>query len=79
MAMLLLALSGAARSNGAINAGYFCFQAILQVYDAIIQKKRHRVQVRFFSLLLFHAIVMILVLGEYTPCVGDIMDWFLGK
>ncbi|CAM0949832.1 unnamed protein product [Alopecurus aequalis] len=27
-------------SNGALNAGYFCFQTLLQAYDAAIQKKR---------------------------------------
>ncbi|XP_073104002.1 uncharacterized protein [Elaeis guineensis] len=40
VAMLLLALSGSARSNGALNAGYFCFQAMQHAYNAIIQKKR---------------------------------------
>uniref|UniRef100_A0ACD5Y8I1 Uncharacterized protein n=1 Tax=Avena sativa TaxID=4498 RepID=A0ACD5Y8I1_AVESA len=40
VAMIMLALSGSARSNGALNAGYFCFQALLQAYDAAIQKKR---------------------------------------
>ncbi|XP_038983056.1 GPI mannosyltransferase 2 isoform X2 [Phoenix dactylifera] len=40
VAMLLLALSGSARSNGVLNAGYFCFQAMQHAYDAIIQKKR---------------------------------------
>lgn len=36
----MLALSGSARSNGALNAGYVCFEALLQAYDAAIQKKR---------------------------------------
>jgi phosphatidylinositol glycan class V len=40
VAMIMLAVSGSARSNGALNAGYFCFQALLQAYDAAIQKKR---------------------------------------
>ncbi|GJN11814.1 hypothetical protein PR202_ga30039 [Eleusine coracana subsp. coracana] len=40
VAMIMLALSGSARSNGALNAGYFCFQALLQTYDSVIQKKR---------------------------------------
>uniref|UniRef100_J3NDK2 GPI mannosyltransferase 2 n=2 Tax=Oryza brachyantha TaxID=4533 RepID=J3NDK2_ORYBR len=38
--MIMLALSGSARSNGALNAGYFCFQALLHAYDAAVQKKR---------------------------------------
>ncbi|KAL6842118.1 hypothetical protein ACP4OV_028097 [Aristida adscensionis] len=40
VAMIMLALSGSARSNGALNAGYFCFQALLKAYDAAVQKKR---------------------------------------
>ncbi|GJN27921.1 hypothetical protein PR202_gb15986 [Eleusine coracana subsp. coracana] len=40
VAMIMLALSGSARSNGALNAGHFCFQALLQTYDSVIQKKR---------------------------------------
>lgn len=36
----MLALSGSARSNGALNSGYFCFQALLQSYDAAVKKKR---------------------------------------
>ncbi|XP_027163871.1 GPI mannosyltransferase 2 isoform X1 [Coffea eugenioides] len=39
VATLCFALSGAARSNGMLNAGYFCFQAMHQAYDAIILKK----------------------------------------
>ncbi|KAK9156606.1 hypothetical protein Scep_003180 [Stephania cephalantha] len=38
-AVLLLAVSGSARSNGVLNAGYFCFQAMHQAYDAILRKK----------------------------------------
>ncbi|CAN6338349.1 unnamed protein product [Urochloa humidicola] len=40
VAVIMLALSGSARSNGALNAGYFCFQALLQAYDAAVQKNR---------------------------------------
>uniref|UniRef100_A0A804NIH8 GPI mannosyltransferase 2 n=1 Tax=Zea mays TaxID=4577 RepID=A0A804NIH8_MAIZE len=49
VAVIMLALSGSARSNGALNAGYFCFQALLQAYDATVQKKR--------PLLAIHALV----------------------
>ncbi|KAK8949330.1 hypothetical protein KSP39_PZI005209 [Platanthera zijinensis] len=42
MAMLLLGASGTARSNGAINAGYFCFKALLQTYDIITNNKSIR-------------------------------------
>ncbi|WVZ90287.1 hypothetical protein U9M48_036597 [Paspalum notatum var. saurae] len=40
VAVIMLTLSGSARSNGALNAGYFCFQALLQAYDAAVRKKR---------------------------------------
>ncbi|OEL37825.1 hypothetical protein BAE44_0001153 [Dichanthelium oligosanthes] len=46
VAAIMLALSGSARSNGALNAGYFCFQALLQAYDAAVQKKRPLLVVR---------------------------------
>lgn len=38
-AVLLLALSGCARSNGALNAGYICFQTMHRVYHALFQNK----------------------------------------
>nr|CAB3465944.1 unnamed protein product [Digitaria exilis] len=40
VAVIMLAISGSARSNGALNAGYFCFQALLRAYDAAVNKKR---------------------------------------
>lgn len=40
IAVLWLALSGCARSNGVLNAGYFCFQTMHQAYDALFLKKR---------------------------------------
>ncbi|KAK9170534.1 hypothetical protein Syun_002674 [Stephania yunnanensis] len=42
-AVLLLAVSGSARSNGVLNAGYFCFQAMHRAYDAILRKKHANV------------------------------------
>lgn len=51
VAMLLLALSGSARSNGALNAGYFCFQALKLAYDAIIHKKNHIVRSHYLCLI----------------------------
>ncbi|KAG7951137.1 hypothetical protein I3843_13G151600 [Carya illinoinensis] len=35
IAVLLLALSTCARSNGVLNAGYFCFQTLHQAYEAL--------------------------------------------
>ncbi|KAK1586220.1 hypothetical protein Q3G72_000279 [Acer saccharum] len=39
IAVICLALSGCARSNGVINAGYFCFQTMHRAYDAHFRKK----------------------------------------
>lgn len=39
-ALLLFALSGAARSNGVINAGFFLFQAMHHSYDAFFQQNQ---------------------------------------
>ncbi|KAL5832321.1 hypothetical protein ACOSQ4_017675 [Xanthoceras sorbifolium] len=39
IAVLWFALSGCARSNGVLNAGYFCFQTMHRAYDALFLKK----------------------------------------
>ncbi|GAU45013.1 hypothetical protein TSUD_94480 [Trifolium subterraneum] len=39
LAVLLLALSGCARSNGVLNAGYICFQTMHRGYHALFQNK----------------------------------------
>ncbi|KAK3010340.1 hypothetical protein RJ639_010942 [Escallonia herrerae] len=39
IATVFLALSGSARSNGVLNAGYICFQTMHSAYDAIFLKK----------------------------------------
>lgn len=39
-ATFLLALSGSARSNGVLSAGYICFRAMQQAYDAYFIRKR---------------------------------------
>ncbi|KAF9686491.1 hypothetical protein SADUNF_Sadunf03G0164200 [Salix dunnii] len=39
VAVLWFALSGCARSNGVLNAGYLCFQTLHQAYDAVFLKK----------------------------------------
>lgn len=39
LSVLLLALSGLARSNGVLNAGYFCFRALHGLHYAIFQKR----------------------------------------
>lgn len=39
IAVLWFALSGCARANGVLNAGYFCFQTMHQVYHGLFLKK----------------------------------------
>ncbi|KAI4967008.1 hypothetical protein ZWY2020_034459 [Hordeum vulgare] len=63
IAMIMLALSGSARSNGALNAGYICFEALLQAYDASIQKKRPMVH----FLLVFVNLYVVVHGAYYTP------------
>lgn len=50
LAMIMIALSGSARSNGAVNAGYFCFMALMQAITAVFQKKRPFVSISPFLL-----------------------------
>ncbi|CAN8312026.1 unnamed protein product [Cochlearia groenlandica] len=40
VAVLWFALSGCARSNGLLNAGYICFQTMHRAYRALYQRKR---------------------------------------
>ncbi|KAJ4724078.1 GPI mannosyltransferase 2 [Melia azedarach] len=40
ISVLWFAISGCARSNGVLNAGYFCFQTMHWAYDALFVKKR---------------------------------------
>lgn len=40
IAVVFFALSGFARSNGVLNAGYFCFQTMHIVYKSIFQMNR---------------------------------------
>lgn len=48
VAVLWFALSGCARSNGVLNAGYFCFQTLHRAYDAVFIEKRAYVSESIF-------------------------------
>ncbi|CAN1749201.1 GPI mannosyltransferase 2 [Linum perenne] len=50
ISVLWFALSACARSNGVLNAGYFCFQTMHQVYDAAFLKKRASLAVQVLVL-----------------------------
>ncbi|KAG0450437.1 hypothetical protein HPP92_026757 [Vanilla planifolia] len=85
MSMLLLCVSGAARSNGAINAGYICFMSLLQSYDAIIQKKSAKLAVLPIvagvarSICLFIPFAAFQAYGYYDICLfvtsDDLRPW----
>ncbi|KAI3890646.1 hypothetical protein MKW92_014172 [Papaver armeniacum] len=80
IAVLLFALSGAARSNGVLNAGYICFQALHRAYDAIVQKKRIGLAVMTLiggalrSLCIFAPFVAFQAYGYHNLCRGLISD-----
>ncbi|KAL2940755.1 GPI mannosyltransferase 2 [Bienertia sinuspersici] len=69
---IFFALSGSARSNGVLNAGYYGFKALHQSYDAVYVKKRAlilsvgalRCICIFFPFLAFQAY------GYYNICYG---------
>ncbi|CAN0910353.1 GPI mannosyltransferase 2 [Linum grandiflorum] len=50
VSVIWFALSACARSNGVLNAGYFCFQTLHQVYDAVFLKKRASLAVQVLIL-----------------------------
>ncbi|CAL9148506.1 uncharacterized protein LOC103991056 [Musa acuminata AAA Group] len=80
VAMLLLALSGSARSNGALNAGYFCFQALKLAYDAIIHKKNHILAAQAIvtgairSIFIFVPFIAFQAYGYLNICLGGSSD-----
>ncbi|XP_042445987.1 GPI mannosyltransferase 2-like [Zingiber officinale] len=75
VAILLFALSGSARSNGALNAGYFCFQALRHAYDAINHKKKLLAAQAILigaiqSILVFVPFLAFQEYGYFTICLG---------
>ncbi|XP_062204044.1 uncharacterized protein LOC133906227 [Phragmites australis] len=80
IAMIMLALSGSARSNGALNAGYFCFQALLQAYVAVLRKKRPLLAVQALmtaalrSIFIFLPFFAFQAYGYLNICVHGSLD-----
>ncbi|OVA20691.1 GPI mannosyltransferase 2 [Macleaya cordata] len=80
IAVLLFALSGFARSNGVLNAGYLCFQAMHQAYDAIFQKNRVGLAVQILiagtvrSLCIFAPFIAYQAYGYHNICLGRLSD-----
>ncbi|KAF2308387.1 hypothetical protein GH714_006650 [Hevea brasiliensis] len=76
IAVLWFALSGCARSNGVLNAGYFCFQTMHQVYHDLFLKKDARLAVKAFIIGALRCICTFLpfiafqAYGYYNICHG---------
>ncbi|GMH10277.1 hypothetical protein Nepgr_012118 [Nepenthes gracilis] len=80
ISVLCFALSGAARSNGVLNAGYFCFQIMHQSYNAIFVKKRAYL---FLQIVIAGVVLCICILipflafqsyGYYHICRGHSLE-----
>ncbi|MCL7028451.1 hypothetical protein MKW94_001896 [Papaver nudicaule] len=80
IAMLLFALSGFTRSNGVLNAGYICFQAMHQAYDAIVRKNSVGLAAMTLidgalrSLCIFAPFIAFQAYGYHNLCRGLISD-----
>ncbi|KAI8526370.1 hypothetical protein RHMOL_Rhmol13G0302200 [Rhododendron molle] len=77
---LLLALSGAARSNGVINAGYTCYQTMHAAYDAVFHRRSLVLTVKVLSsgalhcLCIFIPFIVFQAHGYYNICWGHDPD-----
>lgn len=77
---LWFSLSGCARSNGVLNAGYICYQTMHQAYDAIFLKKCARLAMRvlFAGALRCMCIIMPFIsfqaYGYYNLCLGHVSE-----
>ncbi|KAM0936259.1 putative GPI mannosyltransferase 2 [Dioscorea sansibarensis] len=79
LAVLLLAVSGSARSNGALNAGYFMFLTLLKVYEAVSQNRKIKavkaiVDGILYSVCIFIPYVAFQAYGYSNICKGGSLD-----
>ncbi|CAN6902261.1 unnamed protein product [Brassica oleracea] len=80
VAVLWFALSGCARSNGILNAGYICFQTMHRAYEALYLKKRVCLSVQVLVTGLLRCICICLpfvafqAYGYYNICHGHKLD-----
>ncbi|KAL9455392.1 hypothetical protein AB3S75_010753 [Citrus x aurantiifolia] len=80
ISVLWLAISGCARSNGVLNAGYFCFQTMHQAYDALFLKKRHFLAMWILvcgalrCICIFVPFISFQVYGYFNMCLGRSPD-----
>ncbi|KAK4264069.1 hypothetical protein QN277_029408 [Acacia crassicarpa] len=80
LAVIFLALSGLARSNGILNAGYFCYQTMHWAYDAVFQKRQAFsallvvISGAFRSACIFAPFIAFQAYGYHNMCVGRSHD-----
>ncbi|RYR14131.1 hypothetical protein Ahy_B04g070762 isoform D [Arachis hypogaea] len=80
LASLFFALSGCARSNGVLNAGYLCFQTMHRAYNAMFQQKRTALALgtviagALRSVFVFAPFVAFQAYGYYNMCKGRLPD-----
>ncbi|CAJ2650302.1 unnamed protein product [Trifolium pratense] len=80
LSVLLLALSGCARSNGVLNAGYICFQTMHRGYHALFHNKNVTLALQIAvvgalrSICIFAPFVAFQAYGYYNMCVGRFPD-----
>jgi len=87
--VLWFALSGCARSNGILNAGYICFQTMHRAYEALYQKRRAYLAMQVFIAGFLRCICICLpfvafqAYGYYNICHGHTRDevrpWCKGR
>ncbi|KAL6503038.1 hypothetical protein OROHE_023940 [Orobanche hederae] len=72
-----LALSGCARSNGVLNAGYICFRSMQQLNEAFISRKRSYLLMTkillagaIYSMCIFTPFISFQVYGYLNICMG---------
>ncbi|KAG9457730.1 hypothetical protein H6P81_002238 [Aristolochia fimbriata] len=83
IAVLMFALSGSARSNGVLNAGYFCFKALHQAYDAILKNSpylafRGIILSALQTLCVFVPFIAFQAYGYFNICLGgpnELQPW----
>ncbi|XAR72360.1 hypothetical protein NMG60_11018972 [Bertholletia excelsa] len=77
VATLLLALSGAARSNGVINAGYICYMTMHRTYHAIFHGRKYYLALQVIAagalrcLFIFIPFIAFQAYGYYNICMGS--------
>ncbi|XP_010458601.1 PREDICTED: GPI mannosyltransferase 2-like isoform X1 [Camelina sativa] len=89
VAVLWFALSGYARSNGVLNAGYICFQTMHRAYEALYQKRRIYLTMQVLVAGLVRCLCICLpfvafqAYGYYNICHGHTIDemrpWCKGR